>query len=152
MSIPRSLFEIQLLNCYCVRAYKQIRDLVEAKSKRLTSLTFVDSRFTLINFEKLHFQYQDVQNVYKRLLVFGDCKIELKHFNVWVIIVFRQNGHQASFLGMFIKRTSKIDTLDQYALNELLEDMEYIFDTLESQYINTFIESIQHLKVDAWVK
>lgn len=146
MTAPRSLFEIQLQNAYCVKRSRFIREFVEAKSKRLTSLTFVDNRFTRLNYEKLHFMYADTQTIFKRLLVFGDCKIYLKHFNTFIIVVFRQNDHQASFLGMFSKRLSKIDIMTKQEIIELEEDFEYIFQTIESKYIDVLINSFSQLK------
>jgi len=144
---PSNLFETQTMNCYFYQRYREIKNFVGDKSKRLTSKTFLDDRFTLLNHSKLHLGYTDVQFVYKRLLLFGECKIFFKHFNENVIIANKPDNHIASFIGMFIKRLINAESKDfDWEIQGIIYDMESIFGTVESQYIDLLIQSFSQLE------
>lgn len=146
--IPTNLFTTQTLNGYYYTINKDIRLFIEAKSKRLTSKTFIDNRFISINYKKLHLFYSDVQTIYKRLLIFGDAKVYFKHLDGYVIIQFKRNDHVSSFLGMFVKRliAAEDKNFDQ-EIYEIVEDMETIFKQYETQYIDVLINSFNQLRV-----
>jgi len=146
---PGSLLEMQIKVAYYIEKYPELRGFLESKSKRLTSKMFIDERFTIINYSKLHFGYKDLQTTLKRILLFGNANVKFKHFkNDYIIFEYRRNGKISSFIGMFIRRIMKLDETEYFRddVKALLISMNSMFEQHEEKYIQMILTSLKQLQ------
>jgi len=146
--LPKNLFEIQIASAFHYWKYDELRLLIDEFAEQLSTFVFQDDRFRSYNYH-MQFHPHDVKMVFRRILVFGECKIEFKQFGKSLNISFKNKGNLISFVGMFLYQLTKIDfdgTWTKYK-GEVLGRMKKVFyKKMETKYQTVFLDSIERLR------
>ena len=74
---PKSFFDLQIKNAYYYERYDDLRKSIDKFAEELAELTFNEEQFRKYNIH-LQLQFSELKMVYKRLLIFGECRIDFQ--------------------------------------------------------------------------